>query len=254
MKWIKRIIYIGLIILILNFVFVPNKVKQLKPIEPNIKNFFSLIKTNFVSASNTIISNINSISKKPGNTKTRASLSSTTTSSKNKINNTLPATPSEGIITGKQLSKTYYYSFKQNTPVNIKNTFKQAIKKYNQTGLVKIKPKNANQTGNQITFYIYYKKTNNPQSIELGHGGPQIYQYYGLKNYTKNQGQAGLNLQYPSLSIKLSVAMHELGHALGLDHNINDQNSIMYPVEKNKTNLTPQDIQGLKNIYAKKNR
>lgn len=46
-----------------------------------------------------------------------------------------------------------------------------------------------------------------------------------------------------------NVAMHELGHAVGLDHS-NDTSSIMYPqVQRTRALPTPEDIAALKELY-----
>lgn len=44
------------------------------------------------------------------------------------------------------------------------------------------------------------------------------------------------------------VAMHELGHVLGLEHNL-DKDSLMYPVYCEKSRLGTQDIEHLRQLY-----
>ena len=83
--------------------------------------------------------------------------------------------------------------------------------------------------------------------IELGICGPDIIQQTGWDAYTVNHAKASLNVHYVQ-SVRLSVAMHELGHALGLDHST-DRNSIMYPVDQGKTTLSVNDLAALKKIY-----
>lgn len=80
--------------------------------------------------------------------------------------------------------------------------------------------------------------------LELGKGGPEI-TYSVIKSF--NHRQAGLNLTYPE-SVAESVAIHEVGHALGLAHSSNQQ-SVMYPIDQGHTVLTKADLSALENIY-----
>lgn len=84
---------------------------------------------------------------------------------------------------------------------------------------------------------------------ELGVGGPKIYSQYGLVSSDYNHGKATLNTAYPA---RLSAAVHEIGHALGLDHTQN-KDSVMYPVDQGKTTLTTQDLDNLKKFINKFN-
>lgn len=144
-------------------------------------------------------------------------------------------------------SSTYYYHFKNNVPENARSVFQNAIASYNQTGIVRLIPGTAQPNQNNITFFIYHKKIENivSSTVELGNGGPSALQ---LNNYAINSGRAGLNMTYPSMSVKNSVAMHELGHALGLGHS-SYTNSVMYPVDQGVSKLSEADLTGLKNIY-----
>lgn len=157
------------------------------------------------------------------------------------------ATPIESPLKDMTTSSTYYYHFKDNVPQDVKQVFLNAIAEYNNTGIVKLLPGNAQPNQNNITIFIYHKKIENFTSttVELGNGGPSALQ---LNNYAINSGRAGLNMTYPSMSIKNSVAMHELGHALGLGHS-SYTNSIMYPVDQGVSKLSEADLNGLKNIY-----
>lgn len=160
-------------------------------------------------------------------------------------------TPIETNVQGKTLATTYYYHYDENVSQAVKDQFNQAIKIYNQTGIVKLVSGTGTSQQNQIKFSVYRKTmtTSSLQnSIELGHGGPAIIERTGWGAYTANHATASLNIKYTN-SIKLSVAVHELGHALGLDHS-NDIQSVMYPTDQGKTGLTDADINALKAIYS----
>lgn len=162
--------------------------------------------------------------------------------------NQTKATPLESNVQGKTLSNTYYYRFASGTPANVKHEFELAIKAYNQTKIVKLVAGKGTQKQNQIIFSIYNAaKKVQDGVIELGIGGPDIIQQTGWDAYTVNHAKASLNVHYVQ-SVRLSVAMHELGHALGLDHST-DRNSIMYPVDQGKTTLSVNDLAALKKIY-----
>ncbi|MTV81732.1 matrixin family metalloprotease [Lactobacillus sp. CRM56-3] len=162
-------------------------------------------------------------------------------------------TPIESIVQGQNLSRTYYYHFDSNVPASAQAVFENAVNVYNQTGLVKLIAGEGTSKQNSVTFFVYSKKTsgsnNSSVMIESGHGGPQITQQTGWGAYTANHARAGLNVYYPRLAIKQSVAIHELGHALGLDHSTSRQ-SVMYPVDQGVTKLSQGDIEALKAIYG----
>lgn len=157
------------------------------------------------------------------------------------------STPIEEPLKDMNTSNTYYYHFKNNVPKDVRRLFLNAIERYNDTGIVKLIPGKAEPNQNNITFFIYHKNVNNIASntVELGNGGPSALQ---LNEYAINSGRAGLNMNYPELSMKESVAMHELGHALGLAHS-SYTNSVMYPVDQGVSKLSEADLSGLKNIY-----
>lgn len=157
------------------------------------------------------------------------------------------STPIEEPLQDMTTSNTYYYHFKNNVPANVREVFQNAINAYNATGIVKLVPQTSESNQNNITFFIYHKKIDNIASttVELGNGGPSALQ---LNHYAINSGRAGLNMTYPNMSVKNSVAMHELGHALGLAHS-SYTNSVMYPVDEGVTKLSEADLNGLKKIY-----
>ncbi|MFC6177378.1 M57 family metalloprotease [Companilactobacillus huachuanensis] len=157
------------------------------------------------------------------------------------------STPIESPLKNMHTSNTYYYHFKNNVPSNARQVFQNAIDNYNNTGIVKLIPGAAQPNQNNITFFVYHKKIENfaSNTVELGNGGPSALQ---LDHYAINSGRAGLNITYPNMAIKNSVAMHELGHALGLAHS-SYTNSVMYPVDQGVFKLSEADLNGLKNIY-----
>ncbi|GAW99088.1 matrixin family metalloprotease [Secundilactobacillus mixtipabuli] len=161
-------------------------------------------------------------------------------------------TPIESIVQNRQLSRTYYYHFDTNVSASAKAVFENAVAVYNQTGIVKLVPGTGTDRQNSITFFVYSKQmpsSGGTTMIESGHGGPQIIQQTGWNAYTANHARAGLNVYYPAAAIRKSVAIHELGHALGLDHS-RYRNSVMYPVDQGNTALSAGDINALKTIYG----
>ncbi|MDA5387767.1 matrixin family metalloprotease [Loigolactobacillus backii] len=159
------------------------------------------------------------------------------------------ATPMEENVQGKTLATTYYYHFNANTPQSVKRVFEQAVTIYNQTKLVNLVAGAGSQSQNQIAFGTYKKVMSAAEqgTIELGVGGPGIIQRVGYGAYTANHAQASLNINYTT-SISLAVALHELGHALGLAHST-DKTSVMYPMDQGVTTLSQGDLNGLKQIY-----
>ncbi|MFD1471901.1 matrixin family metalloprotease [Companilactobacillus mishanensis] len=159
-------------------------------------------------------------------------------------------TPEIAVMSNFVFSNTYYYQFTDKTPSNIRKVFEEAIKEYNNTGIVNLVPGNATNEQNGITFSIYKKNEKvNPNTIELGSGGPKImYRANDPAKAAITHSHANINTNYPE-SASISVALHELGHALGLQHST-DKNSIMYPTDQQVTHLSKADINGLKAIYS----
>lgn len=152
----------------------------------------------------------------------------------------------ESIVINKKLSNTYTYYFDSNVPLDTRQVFLQAIAVYNQTGIVKLTAEKQNESKNTLRLGIYNKTASDANNMqELGVGGPKIYSQYGLIRSDYNHGKATLNTAYPA---RLSAAIHEIGHAFGLDHTQN-KDSVMYPVDQGKTTLSAQDVANLKKIY-----
>jgi len=152
----------------------------------------------------------------------------------------------ESIVRGKKLSNVYTYKFDNNVPQQTQHIFLQAMDIYNATGIVKITAQEQGDSKNTLTLGVYNKPSQNESNFqELGVGGPEIYSQTGFVNIDYNHGKATLNNAYPP---RLSAAIHEVGHALGLNHTEN-KNSVMYPVDQGITALSEQDINNLRKIY-----
>lgn len=162
---------------------------------------------------------------------------------------TANATPIESIVQNTKLSNTYYYHFSSNLSKAGRQVFLNAVATYNATGLVHLVAGKAPKNGNSITFSAYHKRMPaGDTTIELGHGGPEITkEVTWQKTRYWNNATASLNADY-SAAFSDAVAVHELGHALGLDHSQSTM-SVMYPVSQGRSALSTGDIQGLKSIY-----
>lgn len=219
MKVIKRLVAIVVVFLTVRIFFTPNLGQQLVSQFDDFSTLLAKQVTNGVTAS---------------------SLAENTTTVQN-------TNGIEDVVSNRRLNKVYYYQYETGMSASYRKTFTQAIAIYNQTGVVKIVAGKANGQGNELLLKTYYKKSSSHSLLqELGVGGPRVYPQIGLNGYDLNSGQAQLNAAYPP---RLSVAIHEIGHALGLDHTQN-RNSVMYPLDQGKIKLSAQDLANLRRIYA----
>ncbi|CAM3153882.1 matrixin family metalloprotease [Lactiplantibacillus plajomi] len=194
------------------------------------------------SADSSTTQNQRTSSQANATSQSRASSQSTTST-------TTAATPIESIVQNTTLAKTYYYHFDSQLSAAGRRVFKDAVATYNQTGLVNLVPGKASGHQNSVTFSVYYKKMpTGDTTIELGHGGPQITKQVSWRGTTYwNTATASLNGDYGAAYSK-AVAVHELGHALGLDHSQSTA-SVMYPVSQGRSVLSSEDVAALKIIY-----
>ncbi|WP_164506910.1 M57 family metalloprotease [Lapidilactobacillus bayanensis] len=173
---------------------------------------------------------------------------SESTSNSTSTTETTGVTPIESIVQGQRLANTYTYSFTSETPNNVRQVFLAAIATYNQTGLVKLTAGEETEDQNHVTISIYQKVSANAGTLELGEGGPKIVKKYNLfQSKTTNHATASVNTNYQA-AIAKSVALHELGHALGMDHS-SQLTSVMYPVDQGVTVLATEDLASLREIY-----
>ncbi|MBN7273814.1 matrixin family metalloprotease [Ligilactobacillus pobuzihii] len=225
MKWFKRLVSLVVVLLTVNIFFTPNLDEKLTS---QVHDFGSIIERQVTK-----------------NFAQSAVEQDTHQTDKDGI---------EDIVADRQLSQTYYYHFKDDVPDEFRQVYQQAIAVYNKTGIVKLKAGQGQGKDNDLTLGVYQKEGQSEQQSagglrELGVGGPRIYPKMGINGNDMNSGQANLNSQYPP---RLSVAIHEIGHALGLDHR-NDRNSVMFPIDQGKTSLSTGDLKLLREIYNQQN-
>lgn len=158
-------------------------------------------------------------------------------------------TPVESLVDRAGLKNTYYYNYESSVPEKVRPDFEYAVSVYNKTGIVKLLPGKAPTGENQITFGTYNNKSKKTKIhlIELGHGGIDVNLNILDGSAPVNHGFAKLNLAYSS-DLNRAVAVHELGHALGLAHSDN-VDSVTHPVEMGQTKLIEPDIKALQKIY-----
>lgn len=156
--------------------------------------------------------------------------------------------------------KQYYYYFQKKTPVSARNSFNYAIKQYNKTGIVHLTvtsnpaalKKDPGRNVQLLELGMYYKKGTECGVHAAGHGGQSKktgghIDYKGAIYYREIDAFAKYN-RYFNAPYTKDVAMHEIGHALGLDHNFLDPHSVMNS-NTSSTKLSSSDKLGLKHIY-----
>lgn len=183
-------------------------------------------------------------------TRTSSSSSSTVVAPQSSDQTAANTTPIESIVPTGKLQRTYYYHFEAQTPAQVQQVFTSAIAAYNATGLVNLVAGTGHGDSNQLVLGTYQKNQGAgvQTTIELGQGGPAITTYrLGTYEHARNQGSAQLNVAYPQ-AVAVSVALHEVGHSLGLGHS-NAKSSVMYPLDQGVTSLSAADVAALKQIY-----
>ncbi|MCH4123501.1 MAG: matrixin family metalloprotease [Levilactobacillus sp.] len=158
-------------------------------------------------------------------------------------------TPIDAVARAHPLQPTYHYYFANAEAREFRQVFEQAVAIFNQTGIVRLLPGSAADHHNTVRFFTYRDSALKHSAVaELGKGGPHIIRRPSWQMPTVNHAQAGLNLAHPELRIRLSVAVHEIGHAVGLAHSDNPK-SVMTAMDQEQEHLTAPDLAALRLLY-----
>jgi len=172
---------------------------------------------------------------------------------------TIP-TPAQSRLANHDYSRKYFYYFQKSTPKSARSSFNYAIKQYNKTGVVHLTHtsspsslrKSLSRNVQLLELGMYYKKGLESGVHAAGHGGQSIksgghIDYKGALYFREVDAFALYNTYFTRPYTK-DVAMHEIGHALGLDHNFLDPHSIMNS-NTSSIKLSTTDKLGLKLFY-----
>ena len=132
------------------------------------------------------------------------------------------------------------------------NDFKQAIDAWNKTGIVNLKLVDQNQDA-EITCNIENLTNQTKQNGDYTQStlGQTDFQYEANENKLIS---ATSNIDIDQIKNlpdqnQVWIAEHELGHALGLQHVNENDNSVMIPFNIH-TGITDEDAQHLKDLYS----
>lgn len=156
-------------------------------------------------------------------------------------------TPLESIALAHPLRPVYYYRFANAEAAEFRELFEEAVVVFNRTGVVQLRPGTARAGQNSLTFFTYRDGgSQRADFTELGQGGPHVIH---TGQGTVNLARAGVNLAHPELRPRLSVAIHEIGHAVGLAHSTT-QTSVMTARDHEQEWLSSADLAALRLLYG----